>query len=56
MRAQRSGGRHETKWNSAITLERQDIGANPLAERAGQKPYMDPDAGIIRRVLNGRRR
>ena len=32
MRDNRSGGRHETQWKSAVTLERQDTEPNPLVK------------------------
>jgi hypothetical protein len=55
MRAQRSGGRHEGKWNSTITLERQDTGVNPLAAKGAQDKIMDARPGAVRRALLRRR-
>jgi hypothetical protein len=46
MREQRSGGRHETKWNSASTLERQDTGVSPLARYGAQDKIMDADPAM----------
>jgi hypothetical protein len=48
MREQRSGGRHETKWNSTTTLERQDTGVNRLAAEHRQDSIMQADPAMPR--------
>lgn len=53
LKSQRSGGRHETLWRSAITLERQISDPNPLAAKVGGSK-MDRDPGMVRRVITGR--
>ena len=55
MRARREGGSHETKWNSTITLERQDLGVNPLAAKGAQDKIMDAQPGAVRRALTRRK-
>ena len=54
LREQRSGGRHESRWLSTITLERQVVDPNPKAADA-YNFRMDAQPGAVRRALRGRR-
>lgn len=55
LKSGRTGGRHETLWRSAITLERQVSDPNPLgAQIDGGNFRMDASPGAVRRALRRR--
>lgn len=53
LKAQRSGGRHESRWLSRITIERQLTDPNPAAADA-YNFRVDRDPGIVRRIITRR--
>ena len=54
LKSQRSGGRHESRWLSRITIERQITDPNPKAADVGNF-RMDAKPGAVRRALSGRK-
>lgn len=53
LKSQRSGGVHEHRWLSRITIERQRTDVNPLAAKVGGF-HVERDGGMVRRIITGR--